>query len=189
MINKLIYICCILSVFAFAACAQPPVAEMEKARDAVFKAENDPYAVLYANSSLASARESLRRMQEEADSKRYDTAKAHALDAIAAAEKAVADGKSGAQRAGGQSDALITTLRTEIDETSRNINGARYSNMALDYDALDKAIIDAYATTDLAEIDQVMGRYDQAQDRARIVRSDLADINHKVAGAVNKRKK
>jgi len=185
---KFIYILVILAVITV-GCAQPPVAEMDKAKEAVFKAENDPYAVLYANTSLARARESLRKMQDEADSKRYAAAKAHALDAISAAEKAVADGRAGSQRAGGQTDALITTLRAEIDETSRNINGARYSNLALDYDTLDRGIVDAYATTDLAEIDQAAGRFDQAQDRARIVRSDLADINSKVANAVTKRKK
>ena len=189
MMNKLIYICCILLAFALVGCAQPPIAEMEKAREAVFKAESDAYAVQYAGPALSRARESLRKMQEEADSKRYDSAKSHALDAISAAEKAIADGRAGAQRAGGQADALITTLRAEIEETSRNVNGARYSNLALDYAALDKAIYDAHTTTDQAEVDQAAGRFDQAQDRARIVRSDLADINQKVAGAVTKRKK
>jgi len=189
MNNKLTYICCILLAFILVGCAQPPVAEMDKAREAVFKAENDPYAVQYANTALARARESLRKMQDEADSKRYDAAKTHALDAISAAEKAIADGRAGAQRAGGQADALITTLRAEIDETSRNVNGARYSNLALDYTALDKAIADAHTTTDQAEVDQAAGRFDQAQDRARVVRSDLAEINQKVANAVIKRKK
>jgi hypothetical protein len=128
-------------------------------------------------------------MQDEADSKRYEAAKAHALDAISAAEKAIADGRAGAQRAGGQTDALITTLRAEIEETSRNVNGARYSNMALDYAALDKVISDAHNTTDQAEVDLAAGRFDQAQDRARLVRSDLAEVNSKVANAVTRRKK
>jgi len=188
MKNKFVYILVILAVFAV-GCAQPPVAEMERAREAVFKAENDPSAVLYASNSLARARESLRKMQDEADSKRYDAAKTNALDAIAAAERAIADGRSGAQRAGGETDTLITTLRSEIEETSRNVNGARYSNLALDYDSLDRAITDAHTTTDQAEADQAAGRYDQAQDRARVVRSDLADINNKVANAATRRKK
>jgi len=185
---KSIYICLILAVLLI-GCAAPPVAEMDSAREAVFRAENDPNAVQYAGSTLARARDSLRRMQDEADSKRYDAAKTHAADAIAAAEKAIADGRAGALRAGGETDNIITTLRTEIVDTERNVNGARYSNLALDFDSLDRRIVDAHNTTDQAEADQSAGRFDQAMDRARVVRSDLADINQTVAGAASTRKK
>jgi len=185
---KLIYTFCILLVLVI-GCAKPPIAEMESAREAVFRAENNADAVQYASGTLARARDSLRRMQDEADNKRYDAARTHAADAISAAERAIADGRAGAQRAGVESAAIVSSLRSEIDETSRNVNGARYSRLPLDYNALDRAIVDAHSTADLAEVDQAVGRYQQAMDRARVVRSDLADINQKITNATTGRKK
>jgi len=185
---KLFYIFCIISVL-FLGCQQPPLEEMENARAAVFRAENDADAVQYSAGFLARARTALSRMQEEADSKRYEAARAHAADAIVAAERAISEGRAAAQRAGGESNSLITTLRTEIEDASRNVNGARYSNLSLDYDALDRAIVNAHNIADQAEVDQAAGRYQQALDRAGVVRADLAEINQKVAAAVINRKK
>jgi hypothetical protein len=48
---------------------------------------------------------------------------------------------------------------------------------------LDNAIIEAHNTTDLAEADHAAGRYQQALDRARVVRTDLSEINQTVAAA------
>jgi vacuolar-type H+-ATPase subunit D/Vma8 len=185
---KLIYIFCVITVL-FLGCAKPPVEEMERAREAVFKAENNADAVQYASGTLARARDAIKRMEMEADSKNYEAAKTHAAEAIAAAEKAIADGRSGAQRAGVEADSLISGLRVEIDETTRNVAGARYSQLALDYNALDNAIVNAHNTVDQAEIDQAMGRNQEALDKARRVRTDLNDINQKVANAATTRKK
>ncbi|MCL2759196.1 MAG: DUF4398 domain-containing protein [Treponema sp.] len=185
---KLIYIFCVVSILVL-GCAKPPLAEMESAREAVFKAENDANAVQYAPGTLARARDALRRMQSEADSKNYDAARTNAAEAILAAEKAINDGRFAAQRAGSESDTLIASLREEIDETTRNVAGARYSQLALDYNALERSIVSAHETTDRAEVDQLSGRYQDALDKARIVRADLSDINQKVANAVTTRKK
>ncbi|MCL2801803.1 MAG: hypothetical protein FWD28_08620 [Treponema sp.] len=175
-------------LFLVLGCAQPPLEEMESAREAVFRAENDANAVQYAGSTIARARDSLRRMQDEADNKNYDAARAHASDAIASADRAVAEGIAGAQRAGVESDSLISTLKSEIEETSRNINGARYSNLPLDYDSLDRVIVNAYNTSDQAEADQAAGRHQQALDRAQLVRTDLAEANQAVASAAARKK-
>jgi len=185
---KLFYILIAVSVL-IVGCAKPPLEEMDRAREAVFKAENDANAVQYAQGTLARARDALKRMQSDADSKNYDGAKTNAAEAIAAAEKAISDGRASAQRAGSEANSLISSLRLEIEETTRNLAGARYSNMALDYNSLDNAIIRAHETTDKAEIDQVMGRSQDALDKARIVRSDLSDINLKIANASTTRKK
>jgi len=185
---KLVFIL-IITAILFLGCEQPPLVEMENAREAVFRAENDSNAVQFAGNTLARARDSLRRMQDEADNKRYDAAKTHAAEAIAAADRAIAEGRIGAQRAGGETDSLISTLRTEIEETERNINGARYSQLRLDFETLDRAIVDAHNTTDQAQADQEAGRQQQALDRARVVRSDLADINQTIAAASASRKK
>ena len=179
-------VCVILALFA--GCAKPPLAEMESAREAVFRAENDANAAQFAASSLARARDALRLMESEADSKRYDAAKTHAMEAIAASEKAIADGQAAAVRARDEAASLLSNLRPEIEDTSRNVNGARYSQLDLDYDQLDSEISNAYDTTDQAEDDHAQGRYQDAIDKAMEVRSDLSGINQRVSGAVTRRK-
>ena len=178
--------CVILALVA--GCAKPPLAEMESAREAVFRAENDANAAQFAASSLARARDALRLMESEADSKRYDAAKTHAMEAIAAAEKAITDGQAASVRARDEAASLVSGLRPEIEDTSRNVNGARYSQLDLDYDELDSGISKAYDTTDRAESDQAQGRYQDAIDKAMEVRSDLSGINQRVSGAVTRRK-
>jgi hypothetical protein len=185
---KLVYILCIVAVFTL-SCAKPPLEEMERAEEAVLRARNDANAVQYAGGALQRANDALQRMKNNADYKRYDAARTAALEAIAAAERAIADGREGAGRAGNQSDSLITSLRAEIEETSKNIASARYSQLALDYNDLDRTIVRAHSTADDAEVDQTFGRYDSAMDKARSVRADLADINQKIAGAATARKK
>ena len=178
--------CVILALVA--GCAKPPLAEMESAREAVFRAENDANAAQFAASSLARARDALRLMESEADSKRYDAAKTHAMEAIAASEKAIADGQTASVRARDEAASLVSGLRPEIEDTSRNVNGARYSQLDLDYDELDSGISKAYDVTDSAENDQAQGRYQDAIDKAMEVRSDLSGINQRVSGAVTRRK-
>jgi len=172
----------------FSGCAKPPLAEMESAREAVFRAENDANASQYAAASLARARDAIRNMEAAADSKRYDTAKTHAMEAIAAAEKAVTDGLAASIRAKDEAASLVSALVPEIEDTSRNVNGARYSQLDLDYDQLDNEISGAYDLTDQAEDDQAQGRYQDAIDKAREVRADLFDINQRVSGAVTRSK-
>jgi hypothetical protein len=186
---KLRYIFCICGVFMFLmACAQPPEAEMQSAREAVFRAENDADAVQYGFSSLARARSALNSMQLEADAKRYDAAKTHAAEAIAAAERAIADGRSGAFRVRDDSASALSGLKFEIDETAKNVNGARNSGLALDYNALNKSIADAYTTLDQAEVDHAMGRYHDSVNKAMHIRATLSDIKSAVANSVNRKK-
>jgi len=171
-----------------AGCAKPPIAEMDSAREAVFRAENDEAAVLYGGSSLSRARDSLRRMQVEADSKRYDAAKTHAAEAIAAADRAIADGKAGVVKARSEAESLIAGLRPAIEETERNVNGARYSLLKLDYGKMNREIKEAKETTDQAEVDQAMGRYQDAAEKGRSVRATLTAINQQITGAVPRKK-
>jgi len=176
-------------IFLAAGCAKPPIAEMDNAREAVFRAENDADAVQYGSSSLARARDALRRMQSEADSKRYDAARVNAAEAIAAAEKAIADGKSGAVKVKSDAVSMVSGLKQEIDDTNRNVSAARYSLLDLDYDTLDNSIRYAYSGYDQAQAAQDEGRYQDAVNKAMEVRSNLASINNMVAGAVPARKK
>jgi len=183
-----IYFLVILLVL-FSGCAKEPKEEMANAREAVFRAENDPDAILFASGVLERARVSLRKMQEEADNKRYDAAKTHALEAISLAERAIAEGKSGEVRAIADSASIVANLRSDIEEAQKAINGARYSQLDLDYDALEKLIIDAHEAADRAEASQAEGRFQEALDIARELRADLININNSVAGAVPPGKK
>jgi len=187
MKGKYILIACVILAL-FAGCAKPPIAEMDSARGAVFMATNDANAVQYANNTLSRARDAIRLMEAEAESKRYDAAKTHALEATSLAEKAIADGKTGAARARDEAASALSSLRREIDDTSRNVEGARNSRLALDYNQLNSEISNAYAVADQATEDQSQGRYQNVLNKARSVRSDLYDINQKISGAVTRRK-
>jgi hypothetical protein len=180
---KLIYILFILLIIAV-GCARPPSEEIERAREIVFRAANDVNAAQYASGTLTRAQDALRRMEAEVDSRRFEAANTFAAEAIAAAERALAEGRAGAENAGREYSSVIAGLRSEIEETSRNISSARYSQMVLDYNALDMAIINAHSGADQAESDQAAGRLQDALDRARSIRADLANINQIIAGAV-----
>lgn len=186
---KFKYVFIVCAVFTLVvACAKPPIAEMDSAREAVFRAENDADAVIYGSSSLARAQAALKRMQSEADSKRYDAARTNAEEAVTAAEKAIADGKAGAVRARSESSSLLTGLIQEIDEASRNVSGARYSQLNLDYNALEKALTGAYSAADRAEAANAEGRHQDALNIAMEIRSELFRINQLISNAVTRKK-
>ena len=180
-VKYLLTFCIILIVIT--GCAKPPIAEMENAREAVFKAENDEDAVLYAGAMLTRARDALKRMQDAADSKQYDAAKTHAEDAISAAEKAITDGKAAAVRARDESTSMLRGLRELLDETERNINGARYSLLDLDYNDLGREFTNAGNTVDRAELDHSRGNYQDALDNSRRARSAISSINERISNA------
>lgn len=179
----------LIPIFLAAGCAKPPIAEMDNAREAVFRAENDADAVQYGSSSLSRARDALRLMQSEADSKRYDAARVNAAEAVAAAEKAIVDGKTGAVRMKNDAASVISGLKQEIDDTNKNVSAARYSLLDLDYDSLDNSLRQAYSGYDQAEAAQSDGRYQDAVNKAMEVRSNLFGINNIVANALPARKK
>ena len=181
---KFIYIITALATLALVfSCAKPPLAEMENAREAVFRAENDEDAVIYGGSTLARARDSIRRMQIEADEKRYDSAKTYAAEAVAAADRAIAEGKAGAARARDEAAALLAGLVPALEDAERNINGAQYSNLDMDYDALRRDLNNANDTLDGAQTDQAQGRYNDAVEKGMDVRSTVGSINLRISDA------
>jgi len=177
-----------LTAAVVTGCAKPPVAEMDSAREAVFAAENDADAAQYGTVSLERARTAIRNMEDAANSKRYDAAKTFAEEAISAAEKAKTDGKAAAARVREEAASNLSSLRSEIEETSVNVNAARYNQLALDYNDLDKGIKNAYVSYDQAESSMSAGMYKDALDKALSVRAELADINQKITNAVQRRK-
>jgi hypothetical protein len=71
----------------------------------------------------------------------------------------------------------------------RNINGARYSQIPLDYDDLYGGIRNAQDAADNAQSSHSEGRYQEAMDAARGVRAQLSDINDRIASAATAGKK
>ena len=164
-----------------AACSLPPTEEMNRALDAVTRAENDANAVAYAPNALIRAREALTRMQSEADAKRYDAAKNHAFEAISNAERAIADGKTGLARARDEAMSLINSLSGPLAETAGAINAARQvQNIQLDLDALSRDMGFARRTYDDARQSFQDDNYMDAIARAQAVRSILSGINARI---------
>jgi hypothetical protein len=166
-----------------AACAKPPTEEMDKAVDAVTRAENDADAVSYAGNTLLRAKDALTRMREEAASKRYGSARTLAAEAVAAAEKAVSEGKSASARAREDAANLLNGLETTVTETESALNNARQQNMNIDDEALTKEFLSAKNTVDDARRSFNIGNYPDASSRSRVARSGLENIKARIAEA------
>jgi hypothetical protein len=178
-------LCTVLAAaLLWSACAQPPTEEMENARTAVTRAENDADALTYASSALARARAALDSMQAEAEAKRYDAAKNYAAEAISAADKALADGKTGSARAREEAAALVSSVKGTLAETQQSIDSAKtVQNIDLDFNGIDQDFETARRTTDQAELSLAGNNYADALNKCRDARGLLGDISAKIAGA------
>jgi len=185
-LKYILYVFVVLALLA--GCAKPPIAEMDSANEAVFRAESDPDASSYGGNSLKQAKDSQQRMKDAANSKRYDAAKTYAEAAKAAAEKAIEYGKTGLANTKSDAEKLIAGLKPAIEETERNINGARYSQLKLDYDQINRDMKNAKDTAEQAESDQAMGRYQNAMEKGTSARATLSAINQQIAEAVPRKK-
>ena len=167
-----------------AGCAKPPVEEMNKAQDAVLRAENDADAVTYAGNTLIRAREALVKMQGEADAKRYEAAKNFAAEAVSNAEKAIADGKAGAMRARDEATNLISSLSGPLAETANAIEAAKQvKNIKLDFNELSSDMDTARRGYDEARQSLISNNYRDASAKSQTVRTLLAGINAKITNA------
>ena len=165
-------------VLIFSACAKPPKEEMNRAHDAVIRAESDADAVNYGGNALLRARDALARMQSESDAKRYDAAKNLAAEAVSAAEKAIADGKTGAARAKEEAAFLVNSLQGPIADTANALNAARQvKNIDLDLNGLSGDLDLARSTYDSARENLAADKYREAVTQSQNVRSLLAGIN------------
>jgi len=169
---------------ALSACATPPTEEMNKAQDAVIRAESDADAVAYAGNTLVRARDALTRMQSEADAKRYDEAKNYAAEAVSFAERAIADGKAGAARAMDEAANLISGLSDPLEETSSALDAAReVQDIQLDFDSVSQEMNLAQQTYDDALQSFQNDDYKDAIDKGQTVRSLLSDVNSELSQA------
>ena len=163
---------------AISACAAPPTEEMQRARDAVTRAENDADAVAYAGNTVVHARDALTRMQDEADSKNYETAKEFAIEAINSANKAIADGQSAKERSKTEASALLDSVQNSLAETSSAINNARnVPDIQLDFNTLTQRTDEARNTYGEAQQNFQDGNNQDAIAKGQSVRGELSDIN------------
>jgi hypothetical protein len=168
----------------WAACAKPPLAEMDAAESAVIRAESDSDAAVFSGSSLVRAREALALMREEAASKRYEAAKNYAAEAIAAADKAISDGRAASARARQEAAVLLATVKASLEETGQAIGNAKtVENIDLDFNAVDQDFDAACRTTDQAEASLEADRYQDSMEKSRTARGILGDLSSKIAGA------
>jgi hypothetical protein len=174
----------IIPALFWTACAKPPLAEMDAAESAVIRAESDSDAVTFAGSSLARAREALSLMREEAASKRYEAAKNYAAEAVAAANKAISDGRAASARAGEEAAALLATVKVSLEETGQAIDNAKaVENIDLDFNAVDQDFDTARRTTDQAEVSLAAKKYQDSIEKSRTARGILGDLSSRIGGA------
>jgi len=185
--KKLFIILPVVLVFGlvFFGCATPPTEDMNKAQDAVTRAENDANAVTYAGDTVTAARNSLNKMQDEAKAKRYGPAKTLASEAIDNAERAIADGNAAAARAKDSATNLLNSLETPLAETSNAVDTAKNMQDApLDTAALSKDMDTANQTYADAQQNLAADDYQSASAKGQSVKSQLSDINSQLNTAV-----
>jgi len=181
--KRIINAICVVFIFALAisACSAPPTEEMQRARDAVTRAENDADAVAYAGNTVVHARDALTRMQDEADSKNYDTAKEFAIEAINSANKAISDGQSAKERAKAEASTLLNSVQNSLAETSNAIDNARnVPDIQLDFNALTQKTDEARDTYGEAQQSFQDGNNQDAIAKGQSVRGQLSDINSEI---------
>jgi hypothetical protein len=172
----------ILGLFA---CAKPPQAEIDAAKAAVAKAAANSDVVTYAPEALARAQDALSRMQTELTAKHYDKVKTLALEASAAAEKAIAEALATKEKVKADAAALIAVVKNALPEAEKTIAAAkRIPRTGLDFTALAKALAGARTTLAEAEADQANGNFMAALNKASAVQTALADGERTVANAV-----
>ena len=175
----------LIFVWVFMACATPPIDDMNRAQDAVLRAENDANAVNYASPTLLQARDALSRMQAEADARRYDAARNLAAEAISHAERAIADGRAGAARAREEAENVIRNLDDLMAQTSTAVSNARrVPNTQIDFNAISREMDLAQRALDETKQSFQAGNYRDVISRGQIIRSMLSDINSRLIEAI-----
>jgi len=181
--KKFIMPVAIVFILILAACATPPTEEMNRAHDAVIRAENDADAVSYAPTTLIRARDALVRMQAEAEARRFDAARNFASEAISNAERAIADGRIGAERARDEARRLLDSLSGPLAETEAAVDAAPGRALLLDFNALRGEMDLTRWTYEDARRDLQAANFEDAIAKGQIVRSSLSAINAQLTGA------
>jgi hypothetical protein len=174
-----------LLILGLFACAKPPQAEIDAAKAAVAKAAANSDVVTYASEALARAQDALSRMQTELTAKHYDKVKTLALEASAAAEKAITEALANKEKVKADAAALIAAMKKALPEAEKTINAAKkIRNTKLDFAALAKSLAGAKTSITQADADFANGNFMAAWNKASAVQTTLADGEKTVADAV-----
>jgi hypothetical protein len=122
-------------------------------------------------------------MRTEADSKRYDSARVSAAEAVAAAERAISEGRAGVARARQEASDIIGTLGPAITETAQGIGAAKSAGLDLEFGSIDREFNSARNNADQAEAALVQDKCQDAIDKGRAARAGLNSINQRLADA------
>ena len=181
MVRKIIFVAA--AFFVLAACQKPPSDEMNRAIDALNRAENDSDAVTYALNTLNQAREALRKMQEEAAVKRFDSAKVFAGDVVTYAERAVSEGRAMAGQLKDRAQNLVDSLQPILAEAEAAFNAAKTGNLQVNYDELGKILDTAKQNLENAKRSLTENNFQDAIDKTQGIRSALGDITSRIGEA------
>ncbi len=170
---------------ALAACANPPTEEMDAARSALARAEDNADAVEYAPESITRAHSLVRRMERAAEEEEYDSARSLALEAVSAAEQAIVDGAAAKEDARNDASAAISEATDLLNEVEQALAAAgEVRGLTLDTSATTRELDAVAQEIAAAEDDFAQENYISAQNTARDARSSLAGIQRRIAEAV-----
>ena len=178
MIKKIMVIFGIFLVLT--ACEKPPADDMNKAIETLNRAENDFEAVTYAANTLNRARDALQKMQEEAASKRYESAKIYAGDVVTYAERAVSEGKAAAIRLRDEAANAVGSLQVILAETILALNTARLNNIQVDFSELGRILDAAKIDLENAGRSLAANNFQEAINKSQSIRSALGDITSRI---------
>ena len=172
-------------LIALSSCAKAPTEEIEAAKAALARAESNADAREYAPDSIARAKSLVERMDAAVEEKEYESAKNLALEAVSAAEKVIEDGASAKEKARNDAAAAISSAKDLLSEVETSLTAAgKVRGIALDVSATEQELGSAAQEITSAESDFAKEAFTSAQTRAQNARSSLADIQRRIAGAV-----
>jgi phenylalanyl-tRNA synthetase alpha subunit len=194
-VSTLLALITIFAVLAVSACAKPPTAEMENAAVAVTRAENEPNILDYAENTLKQAQNSLARMNEAANNKKFDEAKLLAQEASNLAERAISEARAGAEKAasdaitisqrdGADAENLINSVKSSISEAEQALKNAQtVRNIELNTNAIAYEINAAKDLIEDAENSLASKNYNEAENSAVDARSAVSSAMSLIAEA------
>lgn len=111
----------ILSVFI--GCAKPPTEEIQKATQQIAAAK-EKEANIYAADVFNKAEEALRRANEQVTARKYDEAKAAALEAARLADQSAADVETGKANMRAEAELILGDIQKELEALKTQVVAA-----------------------------------------------------------------
>ena len=174
----------VFGIIWLGGCAQPPSVEMDAATAAVAQAGANDDVRVYAADSLTKARNLLSRMSSEAAAKEYDSARALAQEATAAAEQAMRDGTAAKDQAREDAAAAVSAAKLLLSEAERALASAReLKAMDLDVDGVGREIQKVAETVAAAESDMSRADFSATLSNAQDARQLIASILRRISDA------